>query len=254
MTANSVAPQDSVLREASPRGTRARGGDAHAQPGLQAAVLLRHPEAAPVLQRDEGLVGEARAELPEEAALEIGQHAVHVHQHSQGAASRPTRRPAPPCRPRRAAGPPRAPTAQPDHGPRRALAAGTGAMTAGEDTAGLGAGRGARGVRGAHGRARRRGRAGYGRGARGAGGKSAQAPAPERGCGFAALKGNRADRGGPEGRGLEDGPGRWAVPAASAVPGSALAPSPGILRLGSLLQLPQRGWSRPVSQRRLLSP
>ena len=109
MTANSVAPQDSVLRESSPRATRARGGDAHAQPGLQTAVLLRHPEAAPVLQRDERLVGEARAELPEEAALEVGQHAVHVHQHSQGAASRPTRRPAPPCRPRRAAGPPRAP-------------------------------------------------------------------------------------------------------------------------------------------------
>lgn len=57
MTANSVAPQDSVLRESSPRATRARGGDAHAQPGLQTAVLLRHPEAAPVLQRDERLVG-----------------------------------------------------------------------------------------------------------------------------------------------------------------------------------------------------
>lgn len=241
MTANSVAPQDSVLREASPRATSARGGDAHAQPGLQTAVLLRHPEAAPVLQRDEGLVGEASAELPEEAALEVGQHAVHVHQHSQGAAGRPTRRPAPPCWPRRAAGRPRAPAAQPDHGPRRALAAGTGAMTAGEDTAVPGPGAGRVGCGELTERARRRGRAGYGRGARGAGGKSAQAPAPERGCGFAALKGTRADRGGPEGRGLEDSPGRWVVPGAFAVPGSPLAPSPGTLGLGSLLQLPQRG-------------
>lgn len=86
--------------------------------------------------------------------------------------------------------------------------------------------RGARGARGAW-------------GARGERETSAQAQAPERGCGLAALKGTRAGGGGPEGRGLEDSPGRWAVPGASAVPGSPLAPSPGILRLGSLLPVPQ---------------
>lgn len=108
-------------------GTAARAGDAHAQPGLQAAVLLRHPEAAPVLQCDEGLIREARAELPEKATLEVGQHAVHVHQHPQGSAAHRASRPARPPAPRRRdpsdAGPRRTPAAQPDHGLLHSLVA-----------------------------------------------------------------------------------------------------------------------------------
>ena len=193
-----------MLRGATPRATRARGGGAHAQPGLQAVVLLRHPEAAPVLQRDEGLVGEARAELPEEAALEVGQHAVHVHQHPQGAAGRPARRPAQPSGPRRhrcAAGPPRAPAAQPDHGPWRALAANTGAMSAGGDTADRGADVGGAGCGE---RARGRGRAGCvgraGLGARGARGARARRLKPQsEAAASPPLKGPALAEAGPRG-------------------------------------------------------
>lgn len=176
-------------------------GDAHAQPGLQAAILLRHPEAAPVLQRDEGLVGKARAELPEKAALEVGQHAVHVHQHPQGAAARPAHtpagRPASPRRARRAARPPRTPAANPDHGPARSLApdAGRGDITARSQKP---AGRGARGVQGA--RARRfRPRA-----------RLRRAPPVEAGPGDGALS---AERG--AGCSFVSPPGRWACASCS---------------------------------------
>lgn len=95
-----------------PRGTAEGPAGAHAQPRLQTSVLLRHPEAAPVLQRHEGQVREARAELPEEAALKVRQHAVHVHQHPQGAAARTA-----PLIPDRSAAGTRAATAQPEHLP-----------------------------------------------------------------------------------------------------------------------------------------
>lgn len=240
-------------RAATPQGHVGRGGDAHAQPGLQAAVLLRHPEAAPVLQRDEGLVGEARSELPEEAALEVGQHAVHVYQHPESAAPRPARRPAPPRRPRgpgRAAGPPRAPAAQPDHGPCRALAAGTGDMTAGGDTVRRGRGmrrmhtrQGARGMRDcAQGgvRAGVQGCAGPGargmRGARGARGARARRLRPQsEAAAFLSLKGHA-----PAEAGRRGGAWRTALgPGISARPFSQ-DPGPG-------LALPRR--ARPVCLR-----
>lgn len=107
-----------MLREASPRATSARGGCSR-QPGLQTVVPFDTQKPRRPSSAMKGWSGK-RARNFQEAALEVGQHAVHVHQHPRRArpAGLPDARAALlACR--RAAGRPRAPAAQPDHGPRR---------------------------------------------------------------------------------------------------------------------------------------
>lgn len=95
-------------------------GDAqtHAQLSCQAPVLLRHPEAPPVLQGNVGLVGIPGPELLEESSFEVGQDPIHVHQHAQrpagprcGAGS-----PAQPCQGTAVPGPQVQDAAQQNHG------------------------------------------------------------------------------------------------------------------------------------------
>ena len=101
------------------------------QVGAQRPVLLVREEAAALLQRHVQLPGEPLEEAPQQAGLEVRQHAVHVHQHPHGPRA-PRRRP---HRQRREAGDP----GETRNRPRERAEPGAGMTASGAAASGAGA-------------------------------------------------------------------------------------------------------------------